>query len=207
MSSATSPETDLLGTPSIDPPAETKPSRIHLSRLENRALMDWLETNKDTAEKESDSALATLAIEALGFIVTKSHILSTRTALGITKAKPAPAPPSAQDVDLGALYRQVQEQGREVTALKIECSSLSALIPKLQQSIQQLQSDLAATSSARRPITGFPFPPMHLEAAPTSPDQPRMTREAPVVSPAFPPMHLESPPLSPDQPRMTREAP
>lgn len=125
------------------PPATTNKTRRHLSRLENRRLMDWLEANKDTATQESDAALAALATDALGFIITKSHILATRAELGITKTKPVPAVTTPQDVDLVALHKQVQEQGGEIQKLKIECQRLSDVIPTLNDMVKSLQDRLS----------------------------------------------------------------
>lgn len=85
-------------------PTEPPQKRLMLTLPQRAQLMAWLESHRDRAATDPDSALATSAAAALAFPLNASHVRSVRLTLKIEKTKPELLP----EINLAELQKRIE---------------------------------------------------------------------------------------------------
>lgn len=137
------PTTTPAPEPQPEPKPETKPVKSYLSYQDRKKLEAWMQEPENThyVQHESDTDAARKASQDLDPLhFTASNITGIAFLLGIAKAKPAPPPelPLPPDLDLAKLQAQINEQGSQLAALRIEATSMKDTIAALRRAVADL---------------------------------------------------------------------
>lgn len=129
--------------PTPEPQSEPKPVKSYLSYQDRKKLEAWMQEPENThyVQHESDTDAARKASQDLDPLhLTASNIASMRKMLGIAKAKPAPPPelPLPSDLCVATLQAQVNEQGSQLAALRIEATGMKDTIAALRRAVRDL---------------------------------------------------------------------
>lgn len=129
--------------PAPEPQAEPKPLKSYLSYQDRKKLEAWMQEPENThyVQHESDTDAARKASQDLDPLhLTASNIAGMRKMLGIAKARPTPPPelPLPPDLDLAKLQAQVNEQGSQLDALRVQATGMKDTLTELRRAVRDL---------------------------------------------------------------------